>query len=70
MKTTTFKTNAKCGGCVARIGEQLDRIMPHENWSVDLTTPDRILTVTSDLTEEAIVSAVRQAGYTAQVVHA
>ena len=48
MKTSKFKTNAKCGGCVARIGEKLDKMIPGQQWDIDLTTPERILTVTSD----------------------
>ncbi|MFQ8804177.1 MAG: hypothetical protein ACLR8Y_02365 [Alistipes indistinctus] len=44
MKTSKFKTNAKCGGCVARIGEKLDKMIPGQQWDIDLTTPERILT--------------------------
>ena len=57
MKTSKFKTNAKCGGCVARIGQQ---------WDIDLTTPERILTVTSDEPDDKIVAAVVDAGYKAE----
>ena len=63
MKTARFKTNAKCGGCVARIGEALNKIVPAESWSIDLSTPERILTVTSDLSDGEIVRTVEQAGY-------
>ena len=58
MKTARFKTNAKCGGCVARIGEALNKIVPAE----------RILTVTSDLSDGEIVRTVEQAGYKAEVL--
>ena len=68
MKTARFKTNAKCGGCVARIGEGLDKIVPAESWSIDLSTPERILTVTSDLSDGEIVRTVEQAGYKAEVL--
>ena len=68
MKTARFKTNAKCGGCVARIGETLNKIVPAESWSIDLSTPERILTVTSDLSDGEIVRTVEQAGYKAEVL--
>ncbi len=40
----SFKTNAKCGGCVAKIAERLNEIVPAEAWSIDLTSADRLLT--------------------------
>ena len=30
MKTTKFKTSAKCGGCVAKIGEYLDKAVSRD----------------------------------------
>ena len=68
MKTARFKTNVKCGGCVARIGEALNKIVPAESWSIDLSTPERILTGTSDLSDGEIVRTVEQAGYKAEVL--
>ena len=42
--------------------------MPAESWSIDLSTPERILTVTSDLSDGEIVRTVEQAGYKAEVL--
>ena len=53
---------------VARIGEALNKIVPAESWSIDLSTPERILTVTSDLSDGEIVRTVEQAGYKAEVL--
>ena len=66
MKTSKFKTNSKCGGCVARKGEKLDKMIPGQEWDIDLTTPERILTVTSDEPDDKIVAAVVDAGYKAE----
>ena len=66
MKTMQFKTNAKCGGCVAQIGATLNNILKEEQRSSALKSPDRTLSVTTDLSEQAIVDAVREAGFTAQ----
>ena len=59
----SFKTNAKCGGCVAKIAER-----PAEAWSIDLTSADRLLTVETDLPDEEIVRAVTSAGFRAEPV--
>lgn len=63
MNTKRFKTNAACGGCVAQIATRLDRIIPHDRWSIDLSSPHRILTVPADTPDDQVLSAVREAGY-------
>ena len=55
-----FKTNAKCGGCVAKIGEQ------PEEWSIDLASPEKLLTIDTDEPSEAVVRAVSEAGFKAE----
>ncbi len=62
----SFRTNAKCGGCVAKIAERLNEIVPSEAWSIDLTSADRLLTVETDLPDEKIVRAVTEAGFRAE----
>ena len=56
MKTSKFKTNAKCDGCVARIADKLNEIVPREQWNIDLSTTDRVLTVTADVPDEKIIA--------------
>ena len=65
MATLKFKTNAKCGGCVAAIGEKLNKLVKEEAWSIDLKSPDKVLTVTTDLSSDTIISAVTEAGFKA-----
>jgi copper chaperone len=67
METFKFKTNIKCGGCVAGLTPHLDRIAGVKNWEVALQHPDRILTVEADtdLNENVITAALAQAGFTA-----
>lgn len=69
MKTMYFKTNAKCGGCVAQIAAKLNNILSAEQWSIDLTTADRVLSVTSDLSPQTIVEAVQAAGFFAEPIN-
>lgn len=66
METLKFKTNAKCGGCVARIGAELNKSVGGGNWNIDLNTPEKVLTVTSDKKSAEIVALVQAAGYKAE----
>ncbi|MDH6313270.1 copper chaperone [Parabacteroides sp. PFB2-10] len=61
-----FKTNAKCGGCVAAIRTKLNEVVPETEWSIDLNSPDKTLTVESDYPAEAIIAAVKAAGFKAE----
>lgn len=68
MSTLKFKTNAKCGGCVAAIGAKLNQLVKEDAWSIDLKSLDKTLTITTDLPAEAIVAAVGEAGFKATVL--
>lgn len=61
------KTSAKCAGCVAKIGEELNRFLTPEQWSLDLSNPDKLLTVNVDVPAERVVEAVRAAGFKAEL---
>lgn len=63
MAIQRFKTSAKCGGCVAAIGMKLNKLMKEEAWSIDLKSPDKTLEVTADVPADAIMAAVREAGF-------
>ena len=67
MATLKFKTNAKCGGCVAAIGAKLNKLVKEDAWSIDLKSPDKTLTITTDL-PETILSAVSEAGFKARAL--
>lgn len=67
MKTLKFKTNIKCSGCISKATPTLDQKLGKGNWEVDLFTLKKTLTVSSeDLDENDIVSAVNEAGFTAE----
>ncbi|GAB4419477.1 MAG: hypothetical protein OHK0039_31920 [Bacteroidia bacterium] len=59
----TFKTNINCGGCVARVQPHLDGSAEIAQWSVDTASPDKVLTVVSDLPEAEVMELVRGAGF-------
>jgi copper chaperone len=67
MKTLKFKTNIKCGNCVAAVTPHLNSLDKAESWEVDLQTADKILTVATetDLDNEEVIHSLEKAGYKA-----
>lgn len=65
MSTLKFKTNIKCGGCVATVSPFLNQLADIEKWEVDTNNPDKILTVESNTNaEKLIIETVQKAGFT------
>ena len=59
-----FKTNIRCNNCIANVKPKLDTVPGMKEWSVDLSSPDRILTVEGEnLDEKKIVEALSSTGY-------
>lgn len=61
-KQIKLKTNVKCGACVTAITPAMDNLKA-AHWEVDLTSPDRILTVQGEIELEEIKAALEQSGY-------
>jgi copper chaperone len=68
METLQFKTNIKCGGCIAGVSPKLNADDRIQKWEVDLQSPDRILTVETDKPADEVAQLVREAGFTAEAV--
>ena len=69
MKTLKFKTNVNCGGCISTVTPHLNKLTGIDKWSVDTTTPMKVLTVeTSVLQPDAIIETLKTAGYKAEVI--
>ena len=64
----SFKTNIKCGGCIQKVKPWLDGIKEIKTWQVDLSSPDRILTVEGDADGDIIMKAIAEAGYHAEKI--
>lgn len=67
MEILKFKTNIKCGGCVATVTPFLNQISEISRWEVDIDNPEKILTIEANeqLNAETVVAALEKAGYTA-----
>jgi len=68
MEESKFKTNLKCDGCVAKVTPDLNETVGEGNWNVDLQDSQKILTVKSEASEEAILKALKKSGYQAEKV--
>ncbi len=69
MQTLKFKTNVNCGGCIANVTPHLNKLSGIDKWSVDTTTPQKVLTVESaDLTADAIIETLKLAGFRGEVI--
>ena len=63
METLKFKTNLRCGGCIANIKPELEKLEGLGEWKVDLSVPERLLEVEATPDKAAsIVQAVKKAG--------
>ncbi len=59
-----FKTSAKCAGCVKAIGGKLSTVLADGDWSIDLNSADRVLTVSVAEPADAVIEQlVREAGF-------
>ena len=63
-----FKTNAKCAGCTAAILKALAPIAPEQDWTFDLSSPDKTLAYTGNARIDAdiIVKTIETAGFKAE----
>ncbi|WP_420146579.1 heavy-metal-associated domain-containing protein [Spirosoma sp.] len=67
MKTLKFKTNIKCGACVATVTPFLNQVVGEGHWQVDVQDPGKILTAETDTATLAdIRQAIEKAGYKAE----
>ncbi|HCI58790.1 MAG: hypothetical protein JST71_05895 [Bacteroidetes bacterium] len=68
-KQFQFKTNINCSGCVAAVKPHLDKLINSENWQVETTNKDKILSViTNEVLEEEIIKTVQKAGFKIEIL--
>ena len=69
MEIFKFKTNVKCGGCIATVTPHLNQVKGIISWNVDTTDPLKIMTVeTEGISADEITSVMKTAGYQAELI--
>jgi len=68
METLRFKTNIKCAGCIAKVTPGLNETVGEGKWSVDLTDPSRVLTISIEKGVANVLTALEKAGYKAEKI--
>ncbi len=68
METLKFKTNIKCNGCINAVTPYLNKTETISHWTVDLDSPDRILTIETSEPPQKIEALLKEAGYTATCI--
>ncbi len=58
-----FKTNINCNGCIRSVTGFINDVPGIQHWEVDIDNPEKILTVQGNVTPEAVVEAVEEAGF-------
>lgn len=58
MKTLKFKSNIKCTGCLAKVSPLLNEESMLESWEVNILTPEKTLTVTTNEEDEEKVKEI------------
>ena len=66
MENLKFKTNIKCAGCIATVTPPLNEVVGEGKWQVDLTDPDRILTIEDGKLESKVIESLQKVGYKAE----
>lgn len=66
MPTLKFKTNINCGNCLRAVTPTLNGEPAIQAWQVDTANPNKILTITTDLSATQVKALVEDAGFTAE----
>jgi cation transport ATPase len=63
MNTLQYKTNINCGNCVAKVTPYLNQTSSIHTWNVDTQNPDKILTISGEITDYQVIELVQKAGF-------
>lgn len=64
--TLFFETNIHCGNCLKSVSPFLNQQTTIEEWSVDLTSEQKLLKVVGEVTPQDIERWVSEAGFQAK----
>jgi len=64
MKEKRFTTTLRCGGCTAKITPLMEAEPSIEEWSVDLESEGKVLTVRgNDVKSDRVLELLKEAGF-------
>lgn len=64
-----LKTNIMCSACIAKVTPVLNEEIGEGKWTVDTTSPQKVLTVSKDdASLQEVIQAVEKAGYKAEAL--
>ncbi|PTM04367.1 MAG: heavy metal-associated protein [Bacteroidetes bacterium] len=64
-----FKTNINCNNCLNSVTPFLNQEMDIEEWQVDLSHPDRILSASLEEDDaNVVIQAIEKAGFKAELI--
>ena len=68
METLKFKTNIKCGGCIAAVTPHLAKLSGIQRWEVDAKNPEKVLTIEGKpgISDQDVINVLEDAGYKAE----
>lgn len=67
-KNLQFKTNLNCSSCVSKVTADLDGAQGINQWNVDTSNSDKILTVESTgITEQEVIEIIGKKGFKAEL---
>ncbi len=68
MNILKFKTNINCGNCINSVTPFLNQELDIEHWEVDIDNPDKILSVRGEVSNQQIISIIKEAGFRAEAL--
>jgi copper chaperone CopZ len=69
MTEIKFKTNVNCNHCINKVTPVLNDEKTISEWSVDLSSDDKVLTVKGEaIDSNTIVKLLSNAGYVADII--
>lgn len=69
MTEIKFKTNVNCNHCINKITPVLNGDKSINEWNVDLTNEDKVLTVKGEIVDgNGIIESLSKVGYIAEVI--
>jgi copper chaperone len=68
MAIQTFKTTINCGNCVRAVTPDLNAEPGIQSWRVDTASPDKLLTISGEISAVRVKELLAEIGFEAEPV--